>query len=380
MAVVAMAAAAWAQPLLLTQSRREGWNARTSRVILVDTSASMARPDGSGRRASAEASVAAAAEAAGPGASVRVEEADLRAGLRQAVARLSGMEPSRREIVVISDFQRGALAAADLSVVPPAVGLRFVKVGGLLTARHLAGTPRIDGGRTRSVDIHLDGDSTAVTVGAAEAAAGGLRLIAPPGADESLARVSRSLAAAGTPAPSPEQPIVIEFAGAPHETVRPVAAGWMLETVLRLRHDRDADSLAREFVAAPALSGDAPWFVVFRDRLQRPVVTAAALGRELTFQVAAPPGSLMAAAVVRGALVARAGTGAAPEQEVQVVPDAERSTWARAPSPITPEAWQQSDVSDARWLWAACLLLLGVEWRLRQERGSSRQEVHADAA
>ena len=121
-AIVCGAAVALAQPMVVTPARRAAWNARTSRAIVVDTSASMTR-------FAQRATEAARAEAQGSAHAVRVDANRLQDGLRRAVEALTSAPPSRREIVVISDFQRGSLTPDDLAVVPRGFGLRFTAAG-----------------------------------------------------------------------------------------------------------------------------------------------------------------------------------------------------------------------------------------------------------
>ena len=46
---------------------------------------------------------------------------------------------------------------------------------------------------------------------------------------------------------------------------------------------------------------------------------------------------------------------------------------------VDPTAWRSVDVSDARWLWATALVLLGVEYWLRRSATPQAIEVR-DAA
>jgi aerotolerance regulator-like protein len=394
--IVALAAAALAQPVVVTGSRLGTWNARVARAVVVDGSDSMRAADGQARTAAFEATEAAESESAGAGRLVRLESSDMRAGLRQAVARLSTMPPARREIVVISDFQLGALTAADLDLVPGNVGLRFVRVGTSPQERRFDGTPVFGADRLARSEVRLTAGRTALSVVAGGSSPEGLRVIASGHREDVIRALVRTVATAGAPAPSGQEPMAFSFSAgvlpqrvaaveapgstASSSTVRRVAAGWMLRTVLRLRDDPDAAALAGEVDASQSLADDRPWFVVFRDRQQRPLVRVASAGAELVFEVASQPTSLMAAAILRGALGARAGSTARPEQEVQMIPAAELATWSRAAAPVSSDAWRRVGSSDARWVWGAVLVALGAESALRRERRPGRQEARTDAA
>ena len=122
LAIIAIAVVALAQPLLITPARLAAWNTRIARAILLDRSESMKPLAAAGQRA-------AAAEARSATSAFHVDITIVPADLRRAVAMLRSAPPGRREIVVVSDFQVGMLAAADLRDVPAEIGLRFVQVG-----------------------------------------------------------------------------------------------------------------------------------------------------------------------------------------------------------------------------------------------------------
>lgn len=116
-AVVAAAALALARPLVVTTARRDGWNGRTARAIVLDVTPSAGRP------------VAAAAdEQRGSFRSTLIEAAALDAGIIEAIRWLETAPPARREVVVISDFQRGAIDDVSVGRVPASIGLRLRQV------------------------------------------------------------------------------------------------------------------------------------------------------------------------------------------------------------------------------------------------------------
>ena len=122
LAIVALAVFALAQPLLFTRARVSAWNARTARAVVVDSSESM-RPLES---LSAEA---ARAERGSAAFTFEIADGNLGKGMLRAAEALRHAPPARGEIVVVSDFQWGSIRPSDLQMIPPEIGLRFIRVG-----------------------------------------------------------------------------------------------------------------------------------------------------------------------------------------------------------------------------------------------------------
>ena len=137
MAMLAAAVAALADPLWQSAARRAEWNARQARAIVVDTTPSVsrsARGDAVRSLVQREAASAFRAETFGT--------KDVADGIRRAAAWLRTAPPARRELVVISDFQLGALDAAMLRDIPSHVGIRFVRSSAAPVTRTADGQPR----------------------------------------------------------------------------------------------------------------------------------------------------------------------------------------------------------------------------------------------
>ena len=367
MAIVGLAAIAFAQPLLITAARVTAWNARVARVVVVDTSDSVRA------RGAAAAADAAAAELRTAAWASRLETADLPRGVRQAASRLITTFPARREIVVISDFQRGALTDRDFREAPASLGVRLVRVGSLPRAREFAGPMQLGDGAMVSSMVRLDGEHTSAALRATDMPIAGLDLVGP---DEEIRGLWRVVARAGTPAPSGDQGVAVYFDGAsPVAAVQPVEQAWMLRTILSMREDSDLGDLG-DVTDAP---DEPPWNAILCDRDGRPLVRATAGLDRLVIQVAAPASDLLSAAVVRAALIARAAGSARAEHEVLAIGDGELAAWSRAPAPVGAEAWRSADRSDARWCWALVAILLGIE-TLARRRHASGSEAHANAA
>ena len=146
-----------AQPLLLAGPRLDAWNGRLARASVVDVSDSMSA-------AQSEAIDAVKAAEQGTVFAIRIDATALRSGVRQAVERLAASPPARREIVIVSDFQRGALSRADLDAVPAAIGIRLVQVGSAVKERRARGLDLFQPGSALTQEVLFAGPATSVTV------------------------------------------------------------------------------------------------------------------------------------------------------------------------------------------------------------------------
>jgi hypothetical protein len=390
---VALAVAALAGPMVLTDSRTAAWNARTARAVVVDVSDSMRVADGSGAPPEGAAAEVAAAELRTATYARRIDTRDVGDGLARASRWLATSPPARREIVVVSDLQRGALRRPDVLTASEAIGVRFIPIGRPAKTTAFDGAPLFG-----AVDVPLRGqaieaaaDTTAVTIEArAGRAMAGLRLIAPAGSEQDVARLLRAVAIAGAPDGSAEQPLAIRFAGATvlaTTPVAPISPGWMLRTVLRLREDSAlALSSSLSSLSAPSLPSarDAtvpdPWTILSWNGDGSPSVRAARWGSELLLDVAASLDSLFAAAVVQAALTARVDVDGYAEHETARLDEKLLSGWSRPPGPVGPDAWRTADSTDARWFWLLAIAMLGVEQWLRARSARARQQEVIRAA
>jgi hypothetical protein len=356
--IVLAAVLACAQPVLVAPWRTARWNERTARAVVVDTSRSVPAPSASTRLADQELGAFASAKFATP---------DLRDGLRRAADWLSRMPPARREIVIVSDFQRGAIDAASLAALPEAVGVRFIRAGAPAAS---AALPRILGWRDRTWEprIALRGDALDVTYGTGPApadadtradgssVAGFVTTRQPAGEDSAAAAALAGAASFGTVA-NGDRRAVVAFAGADRVAgEQPLSAPWMLRAAWDVRRS----SLLNETGAG---------------------VTFAEKDGELVVHTDVRAGSASAPAVIRAVMLAvRPAVIVDPELETATIPDVDLAAWRRAPGPVERGGAVVSDGVEARWLWAVALALLGVESWVRRRRPSAQQEVHADAA
>ena len=372
-AIVAGAAAALAEPIVMTPARRAAWDARISRAIVVDASPSMSE-------AATRAGEAAAAERIRAAHAITLQTREIGEGIARAVAQLRAAPASRREIVIVSDLHGGSVTPADLETIPRSFGVRFVDVGRLPAARTVDGGLTFGAGpiepRAASIDISADG--TAVRLTPQRSPLEGLRIVAGRHADALL----RTVALAGAPAPSPAEPLAVTFAPVP---VLASLAPWMTRTVLGMRRDQRLAAAAREHRASPpgAHAGSPPWAIVAHSGSGDPIVLAGASGRELVILVRASPGEFVAAAALRSALLARHSHGPPwQEQEVERIPESTLSAWTRAPQPFVPGAGNvvTPHGRDGRVVWLLVLGLLLLETMMRRPRRPGTPEQYADAA
>jgi len=338
LAIVALAVCAVAQPVVLTSGRMRAWDSTVARAVVVDVSGSMA-PLARDAAAVADDEMRSAAIA------FRIDAGDLDEGLRRAAAGLTHAPPARREVVVISDFQRGALTPQALGAVHATVGVRFVRVGGAVDGRTIDGTPLLGiDGVARRPFVAVEGDHTSVVWQRVSSASSGLTVRAATEMDRS--RLLKAVAASGAPGPSPEQPVVVTFGGVDAAVGQPaLARRWMLETVLRLRNDPD---LVRTIDATPA-------------------ILARSQDDALVLDVQAASDSYPAAAALRGVLTARHGGAARAygEYEVATIDGLQLAAWSRSAGQVQVAMWRHANRNEARWFWGLVLGLLAVETFVR---------------
>jgi hypothetical protein len=359
-----------------------------ARAVVVDVSESMSPWR-------TEAAGLAQAEMQGAIFASRIDAAELDDGLMLAVSRLESAPPARREIVVVSDFQQGALTHAAIDRVPLSIGIRLVQVGADPQARTVLGIELFGVEKATAQEVAISGTSTAVRVvpptrpeGESVASASAGLSLATSRDSAAVRSLQRAVASAGAPAPSPQQPMTIAFAGASLGTpVRAVSTPWMLQTVLRLSGDYDAAEASAAVDAVEDRADSNPhtdpqaWHVVFRDRQSRPLVRVAAGGRQLVVHVAAPPSAFVSAAALRGLLIARQGSTSRPEDEVRRMAAAELTTLSRQGRVVTADDIGGAGAdSDSRWCWGLVLVLLVVEMAARRQRDLAEEESRVDAA
>jgi hypothetical protein len=391
-AVFAAAVAALAQPFVRGGSRGRTSTTALARAILVDTSASMRRASTGGgtaldaarrdaQRLVAESQTSVVIESSRPAREVSGADTWLR---RQA---------GRRELVILSDFQSGTLAAGDLGVMQPGTGIRLARVPISASA---AASDVVAGSTSGVLIATTTAKPTSTDVQWSlrpdDARRGEAALLAAPTDRTAIDAAARAAASVGVRLPlDTTHAVSIVFPSYEHraELVRRVTRvdeAWMTDLVAQLR----ADSLLIDAThdATAVASFDSAGLVVARGASGRPVVAAATGeigGRSrLILFAATEPRSLASVALI--AAVDRARSVATPlaELEPTTIPDQTLVAWQReSSSDATPQSSSESTESDGRWLWILALALLALETWMRRTpppKVASAEMVHDRAA
>jgi hypothetical protein len=370
-ALVAAAAVAAAQPVLVTGWRRAAWEQRLSRALVVDGTESLA--GGSGVRD------AIAAERQGSRDVSEIRATDLADGLKQAAALLRGRDAGRSEIVVISDFRLGSLTAVDVNAVPAEMGLRFVVLNPTRTAGAFPGLRTLQPDRHLPIaqEIILDGPRTRVTMLQASTPAREVNILSLPEQRDAVASLRRIVGAAGAPELPADRDLTLIFPGAPLPEVGPLPSGWMMRAFLSASADQRLRAIAAAYrrVSDPGLPSS--WVPVAKDSTGHAVVSVAAMKQQLVAFVSAAPADLVAAAALQSLLSAVAPQPAWPEREVERISASQLAAWTRDARPPAG-GWRPQAPGDARWFWTIALLLLVIEGIVRRSRVDVREEqAHA---
>ena len=309
-AVVALATAALAQPFIAS---RDGDTEH--RLIVIDNSDSVAIGDA--RRAAAQ-------YAQGAGETLVIERADLNRALGEA----RGWNPANagaRTVVLISDFQLGALSAERVRGLPSEIGLRMHRVVSAPPAASLEGVASLsfDGMRTQASWRPVDATASPVDVISAH--------------DDDI---RRAIAEAGLAAAAAHggrlRPVTFVLRDAPERTAliqngAPPDERWMFEVLASMRPGRATAIRKRE-------------------------------GRLLVFLETTDAAE--AADAIRESIPALSTAPRPTELEPSVLSDDELRSFERPATPSNMPALSGHWVG--RWFWLAALLLLGVESLVRR--------------
>ena len=341
MSIVAVAVAALAQPFVVTSPRTRDLGASVSRAVIVDGSESMQRRGADGRDALTAARERARNLAGDAARATLIEGGRLAAALAGAAAWLE-RAPGLREIVIVSDFQSGAIDRSDLAGLPDDIGLSFVKIAATSTSA-VTLPPLTIGSREIQTRVSLSGNRSDVewtATPATSAQGSGVRILA---GDEERSRVQAALQAAravdAVAVGGPHQ-IVVVFPGAP---------------------ERDA-------VLKASAAIDQSWMVEVASRagVRRTLARRSTDGALMLFPTTSE--GLGAASLLTGVIGAPADVLALAELEPETVPQEVLTQWERrATPPVAPRSGPRAGESDGRWLWGLAFALLGLEAVVRRK-------------
>ena len=355
LAIVAVAVLAAARPLVMTPWKLARWNARVSRAVVVDTSRSVLERGVGDQLANQEMLNVFAAR--------KVSTPDLADGVDRAARWLQTAPPARREIVIVSDFQRGSFDEDVVRAIPADIGVRFIRAGGQPPIGRLV-SPPVEGwrGGIWQSTATIDGAGTRVSWARQGNATEPewIAVMASPADTAAADRALRAAIALGIPSGPAGRRILVRFAGA-------------------------------ATLAPPAQQIRSPWIAtaVLTDVLRgmQPGVSVAERDGVMVVDAPISASAFAAPSIVREALLAvRPAAMADTEAEILTLPDADLARWRRDPAPVTPSAIPLADESDSCWFWAFALVLLVIESRVRHRLGQefggrvTKQGAHADAA
>jgi hypothetical protein len=333
--VIAAAVAAVAQPLWPLPA---GDADAVARAIVVDVSASMSRRSQAGTRG-VELARARARE---HGAEVRIaqtiESEDPRAAVAAAAAWLS-TQTGRREIVVLSDFQAGAIDDAALARVPTEVGVRFEAID-LIAETTVRAAPRTATAGVLQTEIEPRPESTRAT---------------------------------WTVIPGPPPPVPIAL------TTDPATAPQrrVLEEVARMQAVPVGGSAPPVQIAFEGSAEDAPLAasgaIPVDSRTDLASLPRASRDKIDSVRVAGPIDSVDAAETVVAVAQALAGEDLR-EHEPNVAPLRERSR-----DPFYENRKTDPGSVFSRWCWGLTLALIAVEWWLRRRARAQQPPTTAEA-
>lgn len=327
--ILAAAVATLAAPVFVSGARRDAWDRRVARAIVVT----------SPQTEEMAALVAETAETSYVSAvfvSITVPD-----GLREAERWLDEQPPAAREIVVVGDLREGALTAHDVARLPPYVGVRFLPVRygeedrAVSIWRTIADGP--DGAPTTyAARVSADVSRTHVRYEArGEIAIDGIRVTAAPAdqphADAVLRAVLREGLVLG---PDTGRAVTIAFDGADlpgMDRLTTATHPWMLTAL-------EQTTVAR--------GGELDGVLVVRPKMSVTDARAPQLVADV----------LRAAFAESRVLL-----------EPRPVPAAALAAWSR-PHGASPDGVLPADEGDRRWFWGAALLMLALEHVIRRRR------------
>jgi hypothetical protein len=281
-------------------------------------------------------------------------------------------QAGRREVVVLSDFQVGALDSVDLAQIPAGIGVRLDPIA---IAQNDSPLRAPSGNRLAQVSITDARSVVDWSLAETRIDTGNPLLLA--GRDEtrraSAARSAAATLSASMPSDSSRR-IVVLYKEYPAwstltATARPIDQPWMGDVVARLLATTTLTDAAMAAVPVkdPSLNDDR-FIVVARDSAGAPVIVASRgeiAGRTvLQFSVLADAGSPASAALLASLPAALSAHAAGSELEPNAIPPGVLSRWQRRAGP--PIATGPEGDSDGRWLWIVALVLIALESYVRR--------------
>jgi hypothetical protein len=384
-AILAAAVAALAGPLVITPMQRQAWNARVVRAIVVNDAAATFQARDRGAQQGAPRPR--------PFLSQTFETRSLPDGLPGALAWLDNAPPARRELVIAGPLALGSVTAADLSSVPPAIGIRFERSGTLPAERTIAGGQVLggtDGVRPvvhqQTVELNASATTVRETVEAAPEAFP-IDVVCAAGARPAVAAAMAAVRSERLWAPAGGRRARLVLIGTSADSNGIADAGavngaWTADAIASIARDREVQEEASNVPAGlnDARFTAAPWHTLISAADGRPLAAAAGSPAGFIVVSGAEPSSLLTPLLLR----AMANGIAAPPDlraaEVLPIPDAQLERWTRPAAPVTAPRIDRVERDDRRGLWALVLGLLALETWVRRARPAGAIEAHEENA
>jgi hypothetical protein len=384
-AILICAAVAIAKPRFDTSSRRAAREAigsrRVARALIVDTSASMQRPTPGGQSAVAVARQRASELAGESAASTIIWTANPNAALAGAAAWLE-TQPAWREVLVVSDFQTGAVDSTEIALVPSGLGVKLERIG------TVAGSATSMPVGARTVTRTETADRSIIEWSPEKPASPEMPVLlaSGPALENARAALAAARAVVGTPALG--HPVAIIYGSYPARAELARGASridepWMGNAVARVASNRALTAAAAAVEENDSSDGfpkaDARFDVVARNGKGKPVILAShgpVNGVDgLQLWISADAGSLASAALLAALPAAISPSAPSTELEPTAIDTERLARWER-PTGASDGAFDP-EASDGRWFWLAALILMTAEWLIRRRaaKGSSVSRV-----
>jgi hypothetical protein len=371
MAILAFAVAALAGPLVPTAERRRNTGSLLARAIVIDTSASMSRPAVNGQPAVTAARETARSLAAEANTAIVLETEAPVTALAGAADWLR-KQPGAREVVIVSDFQRGTVGVGDLDAVSSEVGIRLAPIE---TRAPASFTVELPGGTSSvTADIETTGYVSAIqwqNGGPRGAPADTLAQMASP--EERDAATAALDAAIASGAPPVSGPIAVVYRGFENRdqllrNASPVTDAAAAGILVRISDDPLHTSPVSP-LPGDARTGDSTLTPMRRGGQLAALAGAAMVdgGPQLLLFPEHDAGTFESAALIASVLRAVAPDADGSELEPLSLSSEALRSMERAPATAVSSG-ESADDTDARRVWAIVLVLLTIEWQVRRSQ------------
>jgi hypothetical protein len=381
--VLAAAVAALAGPLLVTSARRQLWDSRLVRAIVVDADATTA-------------GTALPSRDDGPAAMLqqRFEGPSIPDGIRRAILWLETTPPARQEIVIASALPIGSVSQADVAAIPKSVGVRFVQSPTLPATRTAPGGRLLTSTGVRAREVTMSAERTSLRdVDVGDPAVWPIEVVSSPGdrpaidAAVAAARSQRVWSAssdrrARLTLVAVDRPADVAAPLAPAGALAnasPIQRPWMAGAVARMADDEDlrAAGIRVQRGIADKRFAAAPWQVLAVAADGLPLAAAAGSADRLLVVSAADATNLATPVLLRSIANNIATVPDLHRAEVMPIAGNVLQQWSRPPAPVVSPRIETVDHDDRRWMWLAALFLLALEQWIRRPRSAAAPQQQA---